>query len=640
MTAYLNSIRKYPILTKEREYELTKLYRETNDKKVRDEIINANLRYVVSIAKKVNKKYNTLPILDLISAGNEGLFRALKDYDPDKARFTTYAGKWIYQKMIHEIYNNSTNIRIPIPKREKIRVYFKKKEELERNLGRELTLSEIKEKLGYKEEQIREFESNIGKTISLSTKIIDDKDGSELMDLIADSDDVIPEEIIVKDDPGYTEMLLNNLSEREKLVIRLRTGIYDGKEYTLEQIGKIILPQKGYEKISKESVRNIVNNAKRKIRINKENAERSLELLGQNKNNTTLAEQIPTISDVIALIRTTNKEVITEVINSLCKSHRMKLEECFGNDILKAELRKGVSNNMIKHVLINVYPKLLYEVRMRISKIEKSQMVLPKNIFRIDEHYEKEDVEKRIDELKPIERLILNKLYDIYTGDLKDIENITPYEKEQIVDIIGIIKTGLIEYSTPKRTNKEINSKYKLFEYFGEDKEIILLIIETLPKEDIEFLQTWYGENYDIDPRTNGFLYKKMDKYKRDNIFNKIKRRHERFKRLQEKGMDISIEQFTSNKEINRCSKANIYEYFKYEGYSEEEITCAIAQLPDNDRNLLMDYYGSDLKHPLIDYHMPENLKKRVLVKEFNKIRKISIENRENKALKAQYEDE
>ena len=567
--------------------------------------------------------------------------RALEDYDPDKSRFTTYATAWIIQKMRREMQDNYTNIRIPVHKQEKMSIYFKKKEVLERQLGKEPTLAELKEKLGYSEEVINEYENNISKTISLNTKITEERDASELLDLIPDSEDYIPEEIVIKNDSKSIEMLLDNLSEVEKMIIKFRTGLYDGKEYTLEESAMMLYKVGLKDKVlTRERVRQLEKKAIRKIRRTKEKYERNIELLGNSNEGSNFINQTVTINDVVMLIRTTEKKIMSDAINNLCNSYRVVLYECFGKDILAARLQTP-TKNMIKYLLTVVYPKLLYEVNRNMKTKRINPMALPLNIYEVDDKYLKEDVEKQIDELEPYERIIINKFYDIYTGKLHVLDNITPYEKEQIVIIINKIKIGLINFRIPAKLNREKITKNKLFQYFGEDnKELVVLIIETLKNDEIEFLQIWYGENYDLDPRMNGELYNKMDKYRRDKIFNKIKKRLERFKSLQSNGTDITIEQFVKTKGINRCSKDNIYTYFEYEGYTEEEIAQAISELQDKDRILLQDYYGSDLKHPIIDHHIPENLKKRVLVKIFNKNRKILVKNRKSKILKLEYKGE
>ena len=557
ISAYYKSIRKYPILTQEEEYRLTKIYKETHNKEIRDRIIHSNLRFVVSVAKKINKSHRDFYILDLVSAGNEGLFRALEDYDPDKARFTTYAGPWIYQKIMCEIHNNSNNIRIPNAKHDKMRMYFKKKEQLEIELGREATISEIKQHLGYSDSQINEYENNMAKTISLNTKIIDEKDTSELIDLIADNNSANPEETLVQKDPGYINMLFSKLTETEKMVMKLRTGIYDGTEYTLEDIGKMLhkLNLKS-DDITRERVRQIENKAKRKIKRNKELYEHNLVLMGENKQDVGFDNHVVTISDFIFLLKNTDKQIMPNIINRLCKSYRVALEECFGNNVLEGRLKEGVTSNMIKHLLTNVYPRIFYEVRKQERIKEISETILPKNIFKIDEKYDKDDIEERIDCLEPCERIRLYKLYDIYTGDLLRLDKVSLNEKEEGVKVIEKIKIGLIQYSTPIKVEKIILSKNKLFEYFGvENKESVVAIINSLQDEEKEFLQMWHGENYDIDPRINGDLYKKMDKYRRDKIYCKIKLRLDRFNELKEKNPDLTIEEFIETADICRGPK-------------------------------------------------------------------------------------
>lgn len=639
--AYLQSIRTIPLLSSEEEYALAKSYQLTHDKGIRKKLIESNLRYVASIAYKFNQKHPGVLFLDLVSAGNEGLMRALEDYDPDKSRFTTYSTAWIIQKMRREMQDNYTTIRVPVHKQEKMSIYFKKKDELERKLGREASLIEIKEKLGYSEDVISEYENNISKTISLNTKVTEERDSSELIDIVPDSEEYIPEEIVVNNDLKSVDMLLGNLSEVEKMIIKFRTGLYDGKEYTLEESAMMLYKVGLKDKIlTRERVRQLEKKAIRKIKRTKEKYDRNVELLGNSNGGNNFINRTVTINDVVTLIRTTEKKIICDAINNLCNSYKVVLYECFGKDVLAARLQTP-TKNMIKYLLTVVYPKLLFEVNKNTKVRMINPMELPLNIYEVDDRYSKEDVEKQIDELEPFERIIINKFYDIYTGKLCISDNVTPYEKEQIVIIINKIKIGLINFRIPTKNNKEKITKNKLFQYFGEENnELVTLIVGSLPKEDIEFLEMWYGENYDLDPRMNGELYNKMDKSRRDRIFNKIKKRLERFKSLQANGSNITIEQFVKNKEINRCSKDNVYTYFEYEGYVEEEITQAISELPEKDKTLLMDYYGSDLKHPIIDHHMPENLKKRVLIKIFNKIRKNLVQNRKNKVLKLEYKNE
>ena len=451
-----------------------------------------------------------------------------------------------------EIHDNSNNIRIPVAKYDKMRVYFKKKDQLEEKLGREPNVIEIKNELGYKESQIDEFENNIAKTISLNTKIVDEKDNSELIDLIADNDSSNPEEIILEKDPGYIDMLFNNLTEVEKMVMKLRTGIYDGTEYTLEDIGKMLHTLKlKKDDITRERVRQILNTAKRKIKYNKEQYEHNLTLIGERKKDVDIYEHVVNINDFILFLKNTDEKIMTNIINRLCKSYRTILEECFEGNILDGKLKEGVTTNMIKYLLINVYPRIFNEVRKQERIKEITESVLPKNIFTINPKYMKDDIEKRIDDLKPGERLKLYKFYNIYTGDLQISDEITLSEKEEVIKIIEKIKIGLIEYSRPVKIDRVVLSKNKLFEYFGvENKDIVIAIINSLKEEDIDFLQKWHGENYDIDPRINGDLYKKMDKYRRDKIFSKIKLRFEKYKKIKEENQGLTIDEFIESSSI------------------------------------------------------------------------------------------
>ena len=307
-------------------------------------------------------------------------------------------------------------------------------------------------------------------------------------------------------------------------------------------------------------------------------------------------------------------------------------------EITKAELKKPTPN-MIEYLLDNVYPKLLYEINKRVHSKRIRETVLPQNIYSIDSTRDKNDVEKQIDVLQPFERLVLNKFYDMYTGDLRSVTNVTFYEKEQIVMIVEKIRKGLFDVkrtSTRLDDNQEKNiiSRNNLFEYFGLDnKEAVIVIINSLEDTEILFLKKWYGENYDENPKDK-VDYKNMDRLERARIFNKIKVRLDKYKKLVEQGKTVDINSFVKSKYIDRRSKDNIYTYFENDGYTEEEITQAIYELSDNDKDLLREYYGSDLKRPIINEFMPEELKRRVLVGIFKKVQKRLTKNKSNKVLK------
>lgn len=635
LKCYLNSIGNKKILTSEEEYALTKQYSETHDKKIRDKIIESNLRLVVSIAKKVSIKFPNIPILDLISAGNEGLFRAIKDYDPDKARFTTYATFWITQKIRRYIQDNYSNIRIPVHLQEKIYNYYQEKKKLEEKLNRDVTIQDIKEHLGLSDKEITEYENNISKTISLNAIIHNQDEDTELGDFISAGDDVIPEEIIIKNDESSVEYLLSNLTDVEKTIIKLRTGIYDGKEYTLDQIAKMLhkLGLKN-KSLTKERIRQLEFKAKRKVKKNYENYEQRIQKIDQKNKNYLLINQPVSINDVVYLLRNTDVDIMSYVLDRICKSYKSVLKECFGDDILAAELKRP-HKNMIKYLLNVVYPRLLYDVNKRKKNMSISKTILPSSIYEIDSNSKKEDVDRQIDELEPFERLALNKFYDMYTGKEIVQMNSTLYEKELIVKILLKIKSGLNGSRVVKKSNHDKISKNKLLEYFSEyDSNLVISIIDTLSDDEIDFLHKWYGINYDIDPRINGDLYKLMNKDERNRIFRKIKTRLNKFKKLQDSGVDISYEEASRIKYINRCPKNNIYTYFEFEGYTEEQISEVINELSYDDKELLSLYYGLDLKNPILNNHIDDKLKTKILINIYRKVSKKLREKNNGKVIR------
>jgi DNA-directed RNA polymerase specialized sigma subunit len=515
--------------------------------------------------------------------------------------------------------------------------YNKYKKELEDILGREPNVEEIKKATGLSYKKINEYENNISNTISLHTKIVTtDRDSSELGDFISDTKDVIPEEIIIKKDPESINVLFVGLTEIEKTIMLLRTGIYNGTEYTLDRIA-VILHRLGLKDntLTREGIRQLEKKAIRKIKVNYEQDALTMSLPEEKK---VIKCEKPTLKDFIILLRTTDKEILYNAINALSDRDKIVINECFGMDIVKAKLKK-TTPNMIENLLEQVYTRLLYEVNKRVHSKKIREATLPQNIYNIDSTRDKNDVEKQIDELQPFERLVLNKFYDMYTGELRNVTNVTFYEKEQIVIIVDKIRKGLFDVkrtSTRIDDNQEKNTvtRNNLFEYFGlENKEAVLVIISSLEETEISFLKKWYGENYDENPKDK-VDYKDMDKLEKARIFNKIRIRLDKYKKLVGQGKTVDINTFVKSKYVDRRSKDNIYTYFENDGYTEEEITQANSELSENDKTLLREYYGSDLKRPIINDYMPEELKRKVLVGIFRKVQKKLEKNKSNKILR------
>jgi RNA polymerase primary sigma factor len=254
---YLKDIGKIPLLTPERELYLAEEI-STGNKAAKDELIEANLRLVVSIAKRHVGK--GMYFLDLIQEGNLGLIKAVEKFDHTKGyKFSTYATWWIRQAITRAIADQARTIRIPVHMVETIHKVSRTARQLLQELGREPTTDEIAEKLGITPEKVREIMKIAQDPVSLETPIGEEED-SHLGDFIPDEDSPAPAEAASQS--MLREQLievLRTLTPREEHVIKLRFGLYDGRCRTLEEVGKEF-------RITRERIRQIEAKALRKLR--------------------------------------------------------------------------------------------------------------------------------------------------------------------------------------------------------------------------------------------------------------------------------------------------------------------------------------------------------------------------------------
>ncbi len=259
---YLKEIGRVPLLSAEREKELAKIMSEENSdeikKAAKDELIEANLRLVVSIAKRYVGK--GMFFLDLIQEGNLGLMKAVEKFDYSKGyKFSTYATWWIRQAITRAIADQARTIRIPVHMVETIHKVSKYSRQMLQELGREATADEIGEKMNMSPEKVREIMKIAQDPVSLETPIGEEED-SHLGDFLPDNDTPAPEEAasttILRE---VIEKELNTLTPREAHVIKLRFGLYDGRTRTLEEVGKEF-------NITRERIRQIEAKALRKLR--------------------------------------------------------------------------------------------------------------------------------------------------------------------------------------------------------------------------------------------------------------------------------------------------------------------------------------------------------------------------------------
>ena len=254
---YLKEIGKIPLLTPERELYLAEQIALDN-KAAKDELIEANLRLVVSIAKRHVGK--GMYFLDLIQEGNLGLIKAVEKFDYSKGyKFSTYATWWIRQAITRAIADQARTIRIPVHMVETIHKVSRTARTLLQDLGREPTTDEIAEKLGITADKVRDIMKIAQDPVSLETPIGEEED-SHLGDFVEDMDSPAPSE-----SASYSLLreqlcnILHTLTPREEQVIKLRFGLEDGRPRTLEEVGKQF-------NITRERIRQIEAKALRKLR--------------------------------------------------------------------------------------------------------------------------------------------------------------------------------------------------------------------------------------------------------------------------------------------------------------------------------------------------------------------------------------
>jgi RNA polymerase primary sigma factor len=235
---YLREIGKIPLLTADQEVSLAKR-KEKGDKEADKKLIEANLRLVVSIAKKFVGK--SLSLLDLIQEGNIGLFRAVKKFDHRRGyKFSTYATWWIRQAITRALADQSRTIRIPVHMVETINRFQQMHRRLLQDLGRNPTPEELAAEMGEEIEKVKHIIKISQDTVSLETSVgDDDDDDSSLSDFIEDIKTVSPSQSAGRELlSDYIKDALKDLSPREQKILEMRFGLGDGVTHTLEEVGR------------------------------------------------------------------------------------------------------------------------------------------------------------------------------------------------------------------------------------------------------------------------------------------------------------------------------------------------------------------------------------------------------------------
>lgn len=261
---YLREIGKIPLLNAEEELELAKKV-VAGDKRAKDKMAEANMRLVVSIAKRYSGR--GLDFLDLIQEGNTGLLRAVEKFDPDKGfKFSTYATWWIRQAITRAIADQARVIRIPVHMVETINKLLRTQRRMTQELNREPTIEELAKELEMEPEKV-EYVIKIKQDIqSLDAGVGRDgeDEDSVLQDFIEDEESATPEESattqLLKE---QVQSVLSTLSDREQKIVRMRFGLDNGKSHTLEEVGQEFA-------VTRERIRQIEAKALAKLRKHKD----------------------------------------------------------------------------------------------------------------------------------------------------------------------------------------------------------------------------------------------------------------------------------------------------------------------------------------------------------------------------------
>ncbi len=256
---YLKEIGRTPLLSKDEERELAKRA-EKGDEDARQKLMKANLRLVVSIAKRYVNRTPHLSILDLIQEGNIGLSRAVEKFDYRRGfKFSTYATWWIRQAITRALADQSRTVRIPVHMVETISKYTQVRRQLIQELGRDPLAEEIAAEMGVDVEKVRHIQKISQEVLSIETPIGDEED-STLSDFIPDERNATPSQLtaraMLRD---LIKEIMIDLTEREQQILKMRFGLDDGISHTLEEVGKAF-------GVTRERIRQIEAKALEKIR--------------------------------------------------------------------------------------------------------------------------------------------------------------------------------------------------------------------------------------------------------------------------------------------------------------------------------------------------------------------------------------
>ena len=577
---YNKEISKTRLLTKEEEIDYFKRL-SNGEVEVKNDILKANLRLVVSIAKKYIGR--GVDFMDLIQEGNIGLMTAINRFDYTKGyKFSTYATHWIKQAIGRYVGDHSRTIRLPIHINEKLYKVRKIQRQILEKTGKEATINELSKQTGFSISKVKEL-LDLKECTSLEAKI-KSEDESTLGDFVP-SESEGPEELAIdKTLKENLEDILNELDEREKNVIILRFGLNGDAPQTLQQVGNVY-------NITRERIRQIEALAlgklkrKRKVKYLSEYIEITNSSRNYNKPKTRKTNVYDNENQDLNIIKEKNKMDNSNNVKVYQKD--MPLDIKGGVHLID----KGNNSSYQYHKTIIEKPKN--------KKLRKVKCVY----YSWFGEYSREEVDKAIEKLPEKDLKILHKRYGedlknpslkkeitekemarLYTTIRKHIGQLLESSKipsdDSQIEEIGVANN---QDSTSKTRSKETKGTY--YSWFSEySKEEVDKAIEKLPKKDLEILHKRYGEDLEnptlqkVESKDMAFLYTTFRKHMKTLLEgNKIK---------------------TSR------GYSSIYESFSE--YSKEEVDKAIEKLPEKDMEILHKRYGEDLKNPSLKKEITE----------------------------------
>lgn len=445
----LQYYKNMPLLTNEETNELYELYKKTNDNEIKNKLILHNIKLIFPIANKYRHRVNSFE--DLLYEGIEGIMRALKDYEPNKSKFQTYATIWIKQKILRYVMNNERSIRIPINQYENFTKIIKVENQLISKLKRMPSIKELANELNMDKKEIKQYKNLFNPVHSLNEKISEEND-YELLDIIEDVDQQTPEEKIMQNNYSELYEALEKLSQEQRLIMELKYGFYSEKK-TLSQISDILY-KKGLRKtiLKGESIRQIELKALRILKKELKKQQEKRNIADEERYTDSFLNE--RICELINIFKYDDPMITTEIKRNLPTNYLIPISEMcsYKPDVyiklISKDYEKRVFLACTIYNAVKTVKNKIYNNKLILDSNNKT--FLPLNIYDLyvphDYEDSKEIINKIIDRFTPEERYLLSKHYDIYYNSGNKISGFIPSEEK--IQLILLIRK--ISYELPK----------------------------------------------------------------------------------------------------------------------------------------------------------------------------------------------